>query len=120
MAVNKQRREVRSISTFLWLWHEATGGIAFCFPLDRMLVYCLAHPCPENFIGFPDSSPVLKLYSWVESGSVRVNCGALERKAFTPEEGSNPDLSIQRPMRHALADCVSSPTVYLILTNGDR
>ena len=61
MAVNKQRREVRSISTFLWLWHEATGGIAFCFPLDRMLVYCLAHPCPENFIGFPDSSPVFKL-----------------------------------------------------------
>ena len=80
----------------------------------------LAHPCPENFIGFLDSSPVLKLYSWVERGSVRVNCGALERKAFTSEEGSNPDLSIQRPMRHALADCVSSPTVHLILTNGDR
>lgn len=31
MAVNKQRREVRSITTFLWLWHEATRGIAFCF-----------------------------------------------------------------------------------------
>ena len=46
-----------------------------------------------------------------------MNYGALERKAFTPEEDSNPDLSIQRPMRHALAD---SPTVHLILTNGDR
>lgn len=78
-----------SIFIFLWLWYEVIGGIVFCFFLDRMLVYCLVYFCFENFIGFFDSLLVLKLYFWVESGSVRVNCGVFECKVFILEEGLN-------------------------------
>jgi len=44
----------------------------FLLPLDGMLVG--RRSLPRNLLGFPQQFTCTHLYSWVERGTVRVNC----------------------------------------------
>ena len=53
----------------------------FLLPLDGMLVH--RRSLPRNFVRFPQQIAGTHLYTWVERGTVRVNCLAQEHNTLS-------------------------------------
>ena len=60
----------------------------FLLPLDGMLVHCRLHP--RNFLMFSQQFAGTDLYTWVERGTMRVECLAQEHNAMSPARAWTP------------------------------